>query len=164
MRFTGFWFTILIATQTQAGIEVFAAKVTKVLDGNTIEVFSSDNQLQKLVLAGIDSPEPGQPFSEKAKKLLEKLIMDKEVNVLIEGKNRVGDYLAVVIIVQNGLDPRIELLEEGLAWTAEKKPISFLETFRIKAQEKKKGIWKDPDPTPPWIYRRQQSMVQAKSS
>jgi micrococcal nuclease len=56
------------------------------------------------------------------------------------------------------------LLKEGLAWTAEKNPIPELEEYRIKAKEKERGIWKQENPTPPWIYRRQQSMMQAKSS
>jgi len=51
-----------------------------------------------------------------------------------------------------------------LAWTAERDPIQELETIKEKAREKGKGLWKEQDPTPPWIYRRQQSLTQPKSS
>jgi endonuclease YncB( thermonuclease family) len=68
------------------------------------------------------------------------------------------------MVVKNAKDPRIELLEEGLVWTAEKNPAADLEAIRMKAEQKGKGIWKDANPTPPWIYRREQSMLQAKSS
>jgi len=48
--------------------------------------------------------------------------------------------------------------------TAERNPIDELESIKEKAKEKGKGLWKEQDPTPPWIYRRQQSMMQPKSS
>jgi micrococcal nuclease len=147
-----------------AAVEEFVSRVITVIDGNTFEVMDPDNQLRRLVLAGVDSPEPGQPFSDKAKKVLEKLILEKEVRIQIEGKNRVGNYLVVISIVKSGIDPRVELLEKGLAWTSEKNPVSELEAIRLKAAEKGKGLWKDQNPIAPWIYRRQQSMLQAKSS
>jgi micrococcal nuclease len=147
-----------------ASAEEFTAKVVKVIDGNTFEVLTSDNQTQKLVLAGIDCPEPGQEYADKATKLLAKLILDKEVIVNISGKDRWGNYLAVVKLARNETDPRVELLEEGLAWTAEKNPIADLESIRLKALEKQRGLWKERAPKAPWIYRREQSMMQAKSS
>jgi micrococcal nuclease len=144
--------------------EEFTAKVVNVIDGNTLEVITTDNQTQRLVLAGIDCPEMGQTYADKAKKFLEKLILEKEVVVTITGKDRWGNYLAALKVVRNDVDPRIELLEEGLAWTSEKNPIPNFESIRLKAMERQKGIWKEADPKAPWIYRREQSMMQAKSS
>jgi micrococcal nuclease len=152
-----FW----IAGQASAQND-FIGEVTAVIDGNTLEIKSNDNQIYKVVLAGIDSPEPGQTFSDKAHKLLEKLMLGKKVSVKLSGKDRLGNYVATVM--KGDLDPRTELLEEGLAWTAERNPIPELEAIRVKAKEKAKGLWKEENPTPPWIFRRQQSMMQAKSS
>jgi micrococcal nuclease len=142
----------------------FTAKVINVIDGNTLEVITANNEKQKLILAGIDCPEMGQTYADKAKKVLEKLILEKEVVVTITGKDRSGNYLAAIKVVRNDMDPRIELLEEGLAWTSEKNPIADFESIRLKAMERQKGIWKESDPKAPWIYRREQSMMQAKSS
>jgi micrococcal nuclease len=141
----------------------FDGKVTSVIDGNTIEVTNNEKETVRIVLAGIDSPELSQEFGEEAKLYLEKLVLKKEVTVQIEGKDRKGTPLGVVW-VKGKLDARIELLKEGLAWTAEKNPSPELEIHRTSAQEKGKGLWKHSEPTPPWIYRRQQSMLQAKSS
>jgi micrococcal nuclease len=137
-------------------------KVVNVIDGNTLEVTSTDNQTQKLVLAGVDSPELGQEYGDKAKKFLEKLMMDEDVRFQVTGKDRWGNYIAIVM--KGKVDPRIELLEEGLAWTSEKNPIPELEALRMKALEKGRGLWKEENPIPPWTYRRQQSMMQAKSN
>jgi len=142
--------------------EEISGKVTSVVDGNTLEVVSKDKQLYKLRLAGIDSPELTQEYGGEAKELLEKLVLEKEVSVKIMGKDRWGRYLAEILI-DGKTDPRVELLKRGLAWTAEKSPLPVLEGYRVKAQQKGKGLWKQSEPTPPWIYRRQQTMLQPKS-
>ena len=79
------------------------------------------------------------------------------------GKDRFGNYLAVVKIKGKG-DPRIELVKNGFAWTSEKNPSNELEQYRLEAQQKKRGLWKQENPVPPWTYRRQQSMLIPKSS
>jgi endonuclease YncB( thermonuclease family) len=122
-----------------------------------------DKEVKKIVLVGIDSPELGQEYGDKAKKFLEKLILEKNVVVKLMGKDRWGNYLAIVTIGDK-TDPRIELLKEGLAWTAERNPIPELEIHRTRAQEKGRGLWKEGNQTPPWIFRRQQSMLEAKGS
>lgn len=137
-------------------------KVTTVVDGTTVEVRTADNQVYKVRLSGIESPELTQEYGDDAKKLLEKLVLEKSVAVKIIGKDRWGRYLGEMMI-DGKVDPRIELLKQGLAWTTEKNPSPDLEGYRAKAQQRGKGLWKQADPTPPWIYRRQQSMQQPKS-
>ena len=80
-----------------------------------------------------------------------------------KGKDRLGNTLGEVMI-GGKKDPRIDLLTEGLAWTSENHPMADLEGLRVSAQAKGKGLWKQNNPTPPWIYRREQSMLQPKSS
>jgi len=138
-------------------------KVTSVIDGNTFEMVTDDNESYKIMLYGIDSPELGQEFGEKAKKFFEKMILNKKVNVTIQGKDRWGNRLGIVLI-EGTVDPRYDLLETGLACTVERDPIQELEAIKEKARAKGKGLWKDQDPTPPWIYRRQQTLTQLKSS
>ena len=155
---------VFISTIARADDEV-NAKVTAVFDGNTIQVscFCEESDVRKVSLVGIDSPELGQAFGVEARKFLEELILGKEVKVQFQGKDRFGNYLGVVKI--NGkADPRIELLKSGFAWTSEKNPSDALERYRLEAQEKKRGLWKQENPVPPWTYRRQQSMLTPKSS
>ena len=137
-------------------------KVISVLDGNTLQVRATDAEVYKILLVGIDSPELEQEYGEKAKKFLERLVLNKDVIIQFHGKDRHGNRLAVVII-RKDVDLRVELLKEGLAWTAERDPMPELEPYRTFAQKKEKGLWSQKDPTPPWTYRRQQSMVKPKS-
>lgn len=137
--------------------------VTNVIDGNTIEILSNDHETYKVLLHGVDSPEPGQNYSEQAKRLLSKLLLKKSVTILLHGKDRLGNRLGEIRI-EGASDPRQELIKEGLAWTSEKTPIAELELMKEQARIEGKGLWKDENPTPPWIFRRQQTMLQAKSS
>ena len=138
-------------------------KVVSIIDGNTLEVIGEDNEIYKILLHGIDCPELEQEYGEKAKKALEKLVLEKKVLVKLQGRDRLGNRLGVIMI-EGEEDPRFELLKEGLAWTSEKNPIEELETIKEKAREKNRGLWREDSPTPPWIFRRQQSMMQPKSS
>ena len=139
-----------------------SGKVVSVVDGNTIELLSDDNESYMIMLYGIDSPELGQEFGDKAQKFLQKIALDKKVNVKIQGKDRWGNRLGIILI-EGKIDLRLELLEAGLAWTAERNPIVELESVKEKAREKGKGLWKEKDPTPPWTYRREQTMLEPKS-
>ncbi|HEX6892765.1 MAG TPA: thermonuclease family protein [Chryseolinea sp.] len=138
-------------------------KVVTVIDGNTLQVLCKDNEIHTVQLIGIDSPELSQEYGEESKKLLEKIVLGKKVTVTIQGKDWRGNPLAIVLV--NGKkDPRVELLEEGLAWTAERNPLPDLEACRTRAQQKSLGLWKQSNPTPPWTHRRQQTMLQPKTS
>ncbi len=137
-------------------------KVVTIIDGNTLEVATNDNETYKILLHGIDCPELEQEYGDKAKKQLEKLLLNKSVSVQIQGKDRLGNRLGVIIV--EGEDPRHVLLQEGLAWTSERNPIADLEVIKEKAREKGKGLWKAENPTAPWTFRRQQTLTQFKSS
>jgi endonuclease YncB( thermonuclease family) len=138
-------------------------KVTQVIDGNTLEFLTSDGERYTLLLDGIDCPELTQAYGAEAKICLEKLALGKSVQVTITGKDRRGNQLAEVL-VDGKKDPRIQLLKDGLAWTMEKNANSGLESYRVTSQSKKKGLWKDENPTPPWVHRREMSMLEPKSS
>jgi len=138
-------------------------KVVEVIDGNTLQVLGTDGKTYNLLLAGIDCPELKQAYGDEARLCLLKLTLGKQVDVKIIGNDRMGNAVAE-LLVNGKKDPRIQLLNEGLAWTAEKTPKSELESIRQVAQSEKKGLWKQENPTPPWVYRREQSMTEGKTS
>jgi endonuclease YncB( thermonuclease family) len=158
---------ILLALQlslsSNAESNIISGSVTKVIDGNTFEIKTSDNELVKILLYGVDCPEKGQAYYDEATKCLERILLKKNVNVEVMGKDRSGNSIGIVV-TDKKVDPRIKLLVEGLAWTDEKEAEPQLELHKKSAAEKGKGIWAEKEPTPPWIYRRQQSMMQPKSS
>ncbi len=136
-------------------------KVVTVVDGNTVEIVSEDNETYKVVLAGIDSPELEQAFGEAAREFLKKMINDKSIHVELQGKDRWGNYVGVVYI-NKGTDLRRALLSNGLAWVVEKEATEEFIQLEQMARDQGAGLWKEESPTPPWIYRRQQTMMQPK--
>ncbi len=156
---------VLLALFIQFSVlaEQIGGRVMTVLDGNTIEVAGADGESYKILLFGIDCPELNQEFGEQAKKALERMLLNQEVTIEIQGKDRWGNRLGVVSF-PGKTDPRLELLRQGLAWTAERNPVPELEAIRMEAEQKSIGLWEEKNPTPPWIFRRQQTLTQFKSS
>lgn len=152
----------LLLSVVMANGATLQGKVTRVIDGNTLEFLSNEGDRYTIVLSGIDCPELTQKYGEEARICLEKLTLNKTATVNIKGKDRSGNAVAEVF-VGGKKDPRIQLLKDGLAWTSEVNPDNQLETVRLASQSKKKGLWKDENPTPPWTHRREQSMLTPKS-
>lgn len=155
----GFILTILLAASS--GTTEFSAKVVKVIDGNTLEVYTSDKETVTILLNNVDCPELGQAAAEKAMEFTRKMVLKKKVNVRLDGKDRWGNKLATVVL-NNGKNLNYELVKNGLAWaglSADKKVVSLEE----EAKARKLGLWEKEDPTPPWVYRRQQTMTAPKS-
>ena|SRR5688500_15223519 len=136
--------------------------VTAVHDGNTLSMTANDGEKYRVVLMGIDCPELEQPYGREAKQLLEGLVLSREIVFEVHGKDRLGNHVGIVLI-EDGEDVRLQLLAEGLAWTAERDPIGDLEAIRLGAMRERKGLWEQDDPVAPWLFRRQQSMMEPKS-
>lgn len=154
---------LLIFVAAAAPAASMQGKVTRVIDGNTLEFTSSEGDKYTIVLSGIDCPELTQAFGDEARICLQKLALNKKATVTIKGKDRTGNSIAEVLVAGKS-DPRVQLLKEGLAWTEENASKSELESYKLESQSKKKGLWKDANPTPPWTFRHQQSMLTPKSS
>lgn len=163
MRYYLIFLAALVSTSSFGFGNIAMGKVVSVIDGNTVEVLTDNNETVLVILADIDCPELSQDFGDEAKKFLEKLVLKKEVVVEFRGKDRKGNNLGI-LLVKGKTDARIALLQQGLAWTAEKNPNPELEIHRTSAQEGGKGLWKFENPTPPWTYRREQSMLEPKGS
>lgn len=153
---------IIAICSAWAASDFLEAEVSAVVDGNTLTIKLKDDEYN-VQLAGIDSPELAQEYGQQAKQFLQKKTLNKRVSVQLLGKDRWGNRLAVVLL-KGEVDLRVELLKEGLAWTAERNPLPELENVRLEAQNKGKGLWQSAEPTAPWIFRRQQSMMEAKGS
>jgi endonuclease YncB( thermonuclease family) len=155
------WMWVALSTATYA-LHQITGRVTTVIDGNTVEVVDQQGESYKVVLAGIDCPELGQEYGEEAKLHLEKLVLTKNIIVEIQGKDRSGNYLGIVFV--DDLDPRMDLLNHGLAWAAEKGSMPGLKDLEGRARQRSTGLWEQENPTPPWVFRRQQSMMTVKGS
>lgn len=150
-----------LSTQAQNYDNTFSAKVITVIDGNTLEVLDENDEVVRFQLSEVDAPELGQEKGNEAKVFTETLMLKKKVVIERVGKDWLGNKLAVIQL-KNGKLLHEELLKEGLGWASNKASSQSI-SLQDNAKDQKIGIWSIPEPTPPWIYRRQQTMLSAKA-
>jgi|DewCreStandDraft_4_1066084.scaffolds.fasta_scaffold51159_4 micrococcal nuclease len=156
--------SILVSLITGIGLasNPITGKVITIIDGNTV-VVKAESETYQVVLCDVDSPEAGQPFAEEAKAYLKKVLLNKNITLELCGKDRRGNYMGVLYL-NTSTDLRHELVRKGLAWVSEKCEQPELLQLQSLAQQAKAGLWSHEAPTPPWVFRRQQSMMTAKGS
>jgi len=131
-------------------------KVVAVSDGDTITVLH-DGKGEKIRVYGIDCPEKGQDFGQKAKKFTSDKVYGKTVEIDPVTTDRHGRTVALVFF-GGGQNLSEELVDEGYAWVYRKycsKPrcSQWLE-LEDRARKNKVGLWSLPNPIPPWDYRK----------
>jgi len=127
-------------------------KVVGVSDGDTIKVLKDSKQV-KIRLAAIDCPEKGQPYGQKAKQFTADLVAGKIVKVWQTDIDRYGRIVGFVFVGDKNLNK--ELLSAGLAWHYKQYSRDpALAKLEFRARAAKRGLWSEPDPVPPWEWRR----------
>ena len=134
-------------------------KIMQVKDGDTVVVSPVEGgQFFTCRLYGIDTPEGKQRYGGEATKELKKLILGQNVEITTTGDKTYNRE--VCIIKKGGKDINLEMVKEGAAWAYVKylkRPYTseYIEAER-EARNKKLGLWKDSNPTPPWEFRKMQ--------
>ena len=77
--------------------DTFSGKCVGVTDGDTITVLREGGEV-KARLEGIDTPERGDDYSQKAKKFLSALVFGKQVSVRDQGQDRYGRTIGRVSV------------------------------------------------------------------
>lgn len=147
--------TLLILSCAIAPGEELRGKVVKITDGDTLTVLDADKVQHKIRLEGIDAPEKGQAFGTKSRESLGEKVTEKEVLIVWEKKDRYGRILGDVY--RDGRHINQEMVEEGMAWHFKQySKAKELADAEIAARKAERGLWKDPEPIPPWEFRKQQ--------
>jgi micrococcal nuclease len=107
-----------------------------------------------ICLNGIDCPEQGQAFGAQAKQFTSDLALGKEVRVKVKKYDRNGRTIGDVIL-PDGLNLNQELVQAGMAcWFRRYSDDSTLKQLEEEARAAKRGLWADPNPMPPWDFRK----------
>ena len=159
---------LLLLLAFGAHADILLGRVAGVADGDTITVLDADRQQHKVRLQGIDAPEKVQPFGQRSKENLSRMVFGKDVRVewdkrdkhkRIVGKVRVQPASCPTCPMT--LDAGHAQITVGLAWWYRKYAGEQLPqdrgAYEFSEQEAKAnrvGLWSDPDPVPPWEWRR----------
>ncbi len=130
----------------------FTAKCVGVTDGDTITVLVGVEQV-KIRLEGIDAPERGQDFSNRAKQFTSNLVYGKHVHIVPKEKDLYGRLVARVRV--DDRDVSMDLVKVGLAWHYKKySDDPTLAAAEREAKAERIGVWSLADPIPPWELKQ----------
>lgn len=151
--------------------ELLHGRVVGVSDGDTITVLDTDHQQHKIRLSGIDAPEKAQPFGQRSKENLSRLVFGRDVTVEWRKKDRYGRTVGKVMVAEPAcreatcpktLDSCHAQIVAGMAWwyrqyakEQETGDANRYEQSEQEARSRRIGLWTDPQPTPPWEWRKE---------
>ena len=147
---------LLLIICTPSYADQYEGRVIKVIDGDTIWVKTSNKHI-KIRLSYIDAPELKQTYGVRSKNFLTNLILDKNVQINANKKDRYNRHLGEVYIhnVDESVFVNAKMLKSGNAWIYLKhRDNSYLKNLENYARIKKIGLWSEEAPVEPWIYRR----------
>src|SRR5690606_10115030 len=120
--------------------ETLSGKVIGISDGDTIKILHN-GKVVKIRLFGVDSPEKSQPYGKKAKDFTSQLTFEKNVSIIIHGKDRYDRVIGEVIL-PDGRNLNEELLKNGFAWHFTRYSNSRrFQRLEEKARKEKVGLW-----------------------
>jgi len=155
-------------SSAKSPVGVIDGIVVSITDGSRLTIVNNGNEIN-VVLYGIDAPvitkihrgepwlsKPGQPFAGRAFMALSNKVLHKQVKLEIMKIDHHGRLVAVVYAGNKNIN--LEMLSEGLAWTAEKlrkQPdgVEYLHAEEL-AKEKRAGLWSQENPQSPSEFRK----------
>lgn len=161
---------VLLLVPAGEAARTVSGTVRRVLDGDTAIVETSPRTRLRCRLLGIDAPEvshrrrrggttPGQPYGPEARGALEGWALRRAVTVELHGRDRYRRSLCVLFV--GGRNFNLEMVREGYAWAEPQRwsgaPPALqreLEAAAREARQARRGLWADPNPEPPWAFRR----------
>jgi endonuclease YncB( thermonuclease family) len=129
-----------------------SGRCVSVTDGDTLKI-SVNNREIKIRLDGVDCPEIQQAFGANAKQFTQQWSLGRNLIVYVTGTDRYQRALGWVFFGKRCLNN--DLVYNGMAWWYRQyAPTNTkLKNLEAYARSKRRGLWKSPNPTPPWTWR-----------
>ena len=153
---------VLLLAPSCAVPRTVEGKVFRVIDGDTLTLVTPEGTKLRVRLYGIDAPEvrhekmPGQPHGEKAREALEALVLGRIVTVEVVDIDT--HRRAVGIVRCSGADINRQMVQSGHAWAYRRYLSAPYASVYIEAETEARkmraGLWKQPNPDPPWEFKR----------
>lgn len=155
---------LLCALLCAATAHAFPAEVLSVHDGDSITARRVEPVRQKplkIRVYGIDCPELGQPYGNEARELAARILKGKTVDIVPAQKTKsYRREVGGIVLLEDMLVIQDALVSAGLAWVDDRYcKLSVCDLWRLhqrEARAARRGLWADPDPVPPWTWRKMQ--------
>ena len=136
---------------TEIFFEDTAYQVTRIIDGDTIEI-RYDGKLTSVALIGVDTPEtahpqkPVEPFGKEATAFIRNLLLGESVYLRFDGNRteKYGRLLAYLYRAPDGLFVNLEIVRQGYGKVYTVFPFKHKTLFQHyggQAQKARRGLW-----------------------
>lgn len=149
---------LIISAAVTAEARLVRGTVVAVIDGDTITV-RNYRGLERIRLIAIDAPEREQAYGAESRTGLLRMLFGKTVRVVWKRRDRNGRIVGRVLL--NRQDFGLAQVQEGRAWYWGVYARSLTPSVRARyeraareARAGRAGLWAEPNPTPPWEFRR----------
>jgi endonuclease YncB( thermonuclease family) len=142
----------LPAAQRAEGL--LAGKVTRVIDGDTIDVILDSGRI-RVRLQGIDAPERDQPGGREAQRWLQQRLIDQLIQLEPVSQDRYERMVAIVH-ADDGIVNE-QLLQAGHAWAYRhylRRADRHYCDLEERARSARLGLWATAAPHAPWQHRQ----------
>lgn len=138
---------------------LLGGRVAAIADGDSFTLITDDGRRIGVRIGGIDAPEKGQPHADQARDNLGRLLARGALEIEPLKTDPYGRQVARVRA--HGEDVALSQIDAGLAWhfvryAADQAPDERERYARAQreARQAGRGLWADPDPIAPWLYRQ----------
>lgn len=146
----------MISLLSPGSASAWQGVVVRVIDGDSLKI-RHGKTIKEIRLYGINAPEYGQPYGNKARRFLRSQVLNKRVIVNGKDIDRHGRLVALVSYRGELINQR--MVRQGLAWVSSRyckiQPLCRnIKKDEREARKAKRGLWRDPSALPPWRWKR----------
>lgn len=135
-------------------------KLGYVIDGDSFYIKLDNGRTIRVRISGIDSPEDEQFGGKESAAFLTELLKEQELLLTPDDHDHLGRMVAKINVDHK--DVAEEMIRNGHAWHYKKYSNDLiLDKLEKEARDARRGLWKENNPTPPWVHRDQKT-AQAK--
>jgi micrococcal nuclease len=132
------------------------AKLTRVIDGDTVEITSKDHKVFIVRLWNIDCPEITQDFGKEAKQFLEDKVLDLDIDFELVSVGKYNRNVGKIFVTKSNntrVDIATALLASGFAHATTQNLRDPYVMFEARGRRSKIGLWSDENHIIPSDFR-----------
>lgn len=136
--------------------DVLEGKAVHIPDGDTFDLLTDEKKKFRVRMSGIDAPEKAQDYGQVSKEGLGGMMQNQRLKIVVRDVDRYGRSVCDVYALKPAGETwiNLQMVQNGWAWHYKqysKDP--QLAAAEQSARTAKKGLWAQPNPTPPWEFR-----------
>jgi|GEM_PF-461727 len=142
---------LLLMPGSEEDGSILRGTISRVVDGDTVDLLDNGMQRHRIRLFGIDAPESRQAFGRQATVFLADMLEGQRVEVVRKDKDRYGRTIGQIML--HGRDINRLMVQKGYAWAYRHYSEAYVKDEN-RARRLRIGLWRDKNPVEPYLFRK----------